>query len=106
MAKAAGAKSIIVFDEKMSKAPLEQQNRCRKQPKASSGLCIHMPGLVKLSVKASRAGRRASRHLEILCASLQAFSPGRRCPEWRGAGAIYSLKGKLELVWPGGHGAD
>eukprot|EP00437_Effrenium_voratum_P015896 CAMPEP_0181455092 /NCGR_PEP_ID=MMETSP1110-20121109/30579_1 /TAXON_ID=174948 /ORGANISM="Symbiodinium sp., Strain CCMP421" /LENGTH=366 /DNA_ID=CAMNT_0023579465 /DNA_START=50 /DNA_END=1150 /DNA_ORIENTATION=+ len=27
MAKAAGAKSIIVFDERMSKAPLEQQNR-------------------------------------------------------------------------------
>ena len=31
MAKAAGAKSIIVYDEKMSKAPLEQQNRCRSQ---------------------------------------------------------------------------
>ena len=27
MAQAAGAKSIIVFDEKMSKAPLEQQNK-------------------------------------------------------------------------------
>ncbi|CAK9073330.1 unnamed protein product [Durusdinium trenchii] len=27
MAKAAGAKSVIVFDEKMSKAPLEQQNK-------------------------------------------------------------------------------
>lgn len=27
MAKAAGAKAIIVFDEKMSKAPLEQQNK-------------------------------------------------------------------------------
>ena len=31
MAKDAGAKSIIVFDEKMSKAPLEQQNKSGTQ---------------------------------------------------------------------------
>ncbi|CAE7233099.1 erkA [Symbiodinium sp. CCMP2592] len=42
MAKAAGAKAIIVYDEKMSKAPLEQQNRTGRV--ASKGIQSYQAG--------------------------------------------------------------
>lgn len=42
MAQAAGAKSIIVFDEKMSKAPLEQQNKTGRV--ISKGIATYQAG--------------------------------------------------------------